>query len=197
MLIHSPWRTDFPGILALEAEGQTYLDSAATAQKPQAMIAALTGYYQHGAANVHRAQHLPGERATRALEAVRAQLAEWLNAASSEQTIFTRGSSEALNLLAYGLEQQFQPGDEIVISALEHHAILLPWQQLAQRRQLKLVVLPLDQHGDIDLSSAAQLIGSRCRLLAVSQLSNVLGRWLPLAPLLALAKAQGALTVID
>lgn len=99
--------------------------------------------------------------------------------------------------MAYGLEHQLQPGDEIVISALEHHANLLPWQQLAQRRQLKLVVLPLDQHGDLNLSAAAQLIGPRCRLLAVSQLSNVLGRWLPLAPLLGLAKAQGALTVVD
>lgn len=197
MLLNSPWRSDFPALAAFASEGQTYLDSAATAQKPQAMIAALTDYYQHGAANVHRAQHLPGERATRAFEAVREQIAHWLNAASSEQIIFTRGSTEALNLLAYGLEHQFQPGDEIVISALEHHANLLPWQQLAQRRKLKLVVLPLDQHGDLDLGAAAQLIGPRCRLLAVSQLSNVLGRWLPLAPLLALAKAQGALTVVD
>ena len=197
MPLTSPWRCDFPALAAFASEGQTYLDSAATAQKPQAMIAALSDYYQRGAANVHRAQHLPGERATRAFEAAREQVARWLNAASAEQIIFTRGSTEALNLLAYALEQQFQAGDEIVISALEHHANLLPWQQLAQRRQLKLVVLPLDQHGDIDLGAAAQLIGPRCRLLAVSQLSNVLGRWLPLPALLALAKAQGALTVVD
>jgi len=197
MQLNSPWRSDFPALAAFASEGQTYLDSAATAQKPQAMIAALTDYYQAGAANVHRAQHLPGERATRAFEAVRAQLAEWLNATSAEQIIFTRGSTEALNLLAYGLEPQFVPGDEIVISALEHHANLLPWQQLAQRRQLKLVVLPLNAAGDIDLAAAAQLIGPRCKLLAISQLSNVLGRWLPLPALLALAKAQGALTVVD
>ena len=197
MPLTSPWRSDFPALAAFASEGQTYLDSAATAQKPQAMIAALTHYYQHGAANVHRAQHLPGERATTAFEGVREQVAGWLNAASREQIIFTRGTTEAINLLAYGLQQHFQPGDEIVISALEHHANLLPWQQLAKRRQLKLLVLPLNADADIDLSAAAQLIGPRCKLLAVSQLSNVLGRWLPLTELLALALAQGALTVVD
>ena len=197
MTLHSPWRADFPGILALETEGQTYLDSAATAQKPQAVIDALSGYYANGAANVHRAQHLPGERATRAFEAVREQLASWLNAASSTEIIFTRGTTEAINLLAYGLEAQFQPGDEIAISALEHHANLLPWQQLAQRKQLKLVVLPLDANGDPDLAAASQLIGPRTRLLAISQLSNVLGRWTSLPALLQLARAHGALTVVD
>ena len=197
MSLISPWRADFPGIQALAAEGQTYLDSAATAQKPQAMLDALLGYYAGGAANVHRAQHLPGERATRAFEATREKAARWLNASSAQQIIFTRSATEAFNLLAYGLEQRLQPGDEIVISALEHHANLLPWQQLALRRQLKLVVLPLDQHGLIDLAQAAQLIGPRTRLLAVSQLSNVLGCWQPLEPLLALAQAQGALTLVD
>ena len=197
MSLISPWRADFPGIQALAAEGQIYLDSAATAQKPQAMLDALLGYYAGGAANVHRAQHLPGERATRAFEATREKAARWLNAPAAQQILFTRSATEAFNLLAYGLEQQFQPGDEIVISALEHHANLLPWQQLALRRQLKLVVLPLDNHGLIDLAHAAQLIGPRTRLLAVSQLSNVLGCWQPLEPLQALAQAQGALTLVD
>ncbi len=197
MSLISPWRADFPGILALAAEGQTYLDSAATAQKPQAVLDALLGYLAGGVANVHRAQHLPGERATRAFEATRDKAAAWLNAASRDEILFTRGSTEALNLLAYGLEHLLQPGDEIVVSALEHHANLLPWQQLAQRRGLQLVVLPLDDTGGIELSQAAQLIGPRTRLLALSQLSNVLGRWLPLAELLALARAQGAISVVD
>uniref|UniRef100_A4XWU8 cysteine desulfurase n=1 Tax=Ectopseudomonas mendocina (strain ymp) TaxID=399739 RepID=A4XWU8_ECTM1 len=197
MSLISPWRADFPGILALAGEGQTYLDSAATAQKPQAVLDALLGYLAGGAANVHRAQHLPGERATRAFEATRDKAAAWLNAASRDEILFTRGSTEALNLLAYGLEHLLQPGDEIVVSALEHHANLLPWQQLAQRRGLQLVVLPLDDTGGIDLSQAAQMIGPRTRLLAVSQLSNVLGCWLPLAELLALARAQGAISVVD
>ncbi|MFZ3206572.1 MAG: cysteine desulfurase [Pseudomonas sp.] len=197
MSIHSPWRADFPGILALEAEGQTYLDSAATAQKPQAMLDALLGYYAGGAANVHRAQHLPGERATRAFESSRDKAARWLNAADSAQIVFTRSATEAFNLLAYGLEHELQAGEQIVISALEHHANLLPWQQLALRRHLELVVLPLDETGLIDLEQAASLIGPRTRVLALSQLSNVLGCWQPLAELLALGKAQGALTVVD
>ncbi|MBD9485026.1 cysteine desulfurase [Pseudomonas sp. PDM14] len=197
MSLISPWRADFPGILALAAEGQTYLDSAATTQKPQAMLDALQAYYAGGAANVHRAQHLPGERATRAFEASRSKAAAWLNAASSEEIVFTRGATESLNLLAYGLEHRFSAGDELVISALEHHANLLPWQQLAQRRALKLVVLPLDAQGEIDLQQAASLIGPRTRLLAVSQLSNVLGRWQPLEQLLSQAHAHGALTVVD
>ncbi|MBO3276620.1 aminotransferase class V-fold PLP-dependent enzyme [Pseudomonas schmalbachii] len=197
MSIPSPWRSAFPALAAFDAEGQTYLDSAATAQKPQALIDALASYYSSGAANVHRAQHLPGERATRAFEATRSKLAHWLNGGSPAQIVFTHGATEAINLLAYGLEAQFRAGDQIVISALEHHANLLPWQRLAQRRGLELVVLPLDSRGIVDLDAANRLIGPRTRLLAISQLSNVLGTWQPLPELLALARAQGALTVVD
>ncbi|VXC70596.1 cysteine sulfinate desulfinase [Pseudomonas sp. 8Z] len=197
MALKSPWRADFPGVLALEAEGQTYLDSAATAQKPQALLDALLGYYASGAANVHRAQHLPGERATRAFEVTRSKAAQWLNALSTDEIIFTRGSTESLNLLAYGLEHLLPVGGQIVISAAEHHANLLPWQQLAKRRGLELVILPLDQSGDVDLHAAMRLIGPHTALLAITQLSNVLGRWQPVAALLAMAKAHGALTVID
>lgn len=197
MTVNSPWRSDFPALAAFEAEGQTYLDSAATAQKPRAMIDALAGYYASGAANVHRAQHLPGERATRAFEATRSLAANWLNGGSPAQIIFTRGATEALNLLAYALEGQFRNGDEIVVSALEHHANLLPWQQLAKRRGLKLVILPLDPTGRIDLARATSLIGPRTRLLAVSQLSNVLGTWQPLPELLQMARQYDALTVVD
>ncbi|MEN0105001.1 MAG: cysteine desulfurase [Pseudomonas sp.] len=197
MSLTSPWRADFPALAALAAEGQTYLDSAATSQKPQAMLDALLGYYAAGAANVHRAQHVPGERATRAFEAARDNVARWLNAASRDEIIFTRGATEALNLLAYGLEEHFHAGDEIVISALEHHANLLPWQQLAQRRDLALIVLPITAAGQVDLVAAKHLIGPRTRLVAISQLSNVLGTWQPLAELLQLAQAQGAITVVD
>jgi cysteine sulfinate desulfinase len=196
-MLLSPWRADFPALSVLEAQGQVYLDSAATAQKPQAMIDALAGYYTCGAANVHRAQHQPAERATRAFEASRIKVAKWLNASSPTEIVFTRGATEALNLLAYGLEHLIGAGDEIVISALEHHANLLPWQQLALRRGAKLVVLPLDTDGRIDLDAAQRLIGPRTRLLAVSQLSNVLGSWQPLQPLLDLARRNGALSVVD
>ena len=193
----SPWRADFPAIAALQRQHQTYLDSAATTQKPQHLLDALTHYYTQGAANVHRAQHLPGALATQAFEASREKVAAWLNAADAQQIVFTHGATSALNLLAYGLEWRLEAGDEIAVSALEHHANLLPWQQLAQRRGLKLVILPLDTHGHIDLQAALQLIGPRTRVLAVSQLSNVLGTWQPLQPLLDHAHAQGALTVVD
>jgi cysteine sulfinate desulfinase len=197
MMMLSPWRADFPAIAALQRQGQTYLDNAATTQKPQALLDALAHYYANGAANVHRAQHLPGAHATQAFEDSRRKVAQWLNTGDCGQIIFTHGATSALNLLAYGLEPLFNPGDEIVISALEHHANLLPWQQLAHRRDLKLVILPLDADGVIDLEAAAGLIGPRTRLLAVSQLSNVIGAWQPLPQLLALAKAHNALTVID
>ncbi|MFK7699385.1 aminotransferase class V-fold PLP-dependent enzyme [Pseudomonas caspiana] len=197
MPLSSQWRADFPAIDALQRQGQTYLDNAATTQKPQALLDALNHYYANGAANVHRAQHLPGAHATQAFEDSRSKVAHWLNASETGQIIFTHGATSALNLLAYGLEHEFVAGDEVAISALEHHANLLPWQQLAQRRNLKLVILPLNEQGLIDLNAAAQLISDRTRLLAVSQLSNVLGAWQPLPELLALAKAQGALTVVD
>ena len=181
----------------MQRQDQTYLDNAATTQKPQALLDALQHYYANGAANVHRAQHLPGAHATQAFENTRQKVTQWLNASDCGQIVFTHGATSALNLLAYGLEHQFSQGDEIVISALEHHANLLPWQQLAQRKGLSLVVLPLDTDGVIDLEAAARLITPRTRLLAVSQLSNVLGVWQPLPALLALAKAQNALTVVD
>lgn len=196
-MLVSPWRADFPALSVLESQGQVYLDSAATAQKPQALIDALCGYYTSGAANVHRAQHQPAERATRAFEDSRIKVARWLNASSPTEIVFTRGATEALNLLAYGLEHLIGAGDELVISALEHHANLLPWQQLALRRGARLVVLPLDADGRIDLDAAQRLIGPRTRLLAVSQLSNVLGSWQPLQPLLELARRHGALSVVD
>jgi cysteine sulfinate desulfinase len=197
MLVPSPWRADFPAIATLQRQDQTYLDNAATTQKPQALLDAISHYYANGAANVHRAQHLPGAHATQAFEDSRSKVAQWLNAGDSGQIVFTHGATSALNLLAYGLEHLFNAGDEIAISALEHHANLLPWQQLAKRRALTLVVLPLGDDGVIDLHAAAELIGPRTRLLAVSQLSNVLGAWQPLEALLAMARAHGALTVVD
>jgi cysteine sulfinate desulfinase len=104
MSLISPWRADFPALDALERQGQTYLDSAATAQKPQALIDALAHYYRNGAANVHRAQHLPGALATQAFEDTRHKVAEWLHAGACGQVVFTHGATSTFNLLAYGLE---------------------------------------------------------------------------------------------
>lgn len=195
-MLYSPWRTFFPGLDAFRDQQQIWLDTAATAQKPQAMLAALDAHYANGVANVHRAQHVPGENATRAFEQARQQIAEFFDAAH-EQLIFCKSTTEAINLAAYSLEHYFQAGDEIAISAAEHHANLLPWQQLAQRKQLKLTILPLLPNGAIDLAAAAELINQRTKLVAFSPLSNVLGHLQDPRPLLQIAKQQGALTLID
>ena len=189
----SLFRQQFPAL----AQDGIYLDSAATALKPQAVIDATQQFYRDDAATVHRSQHRAAQDLTARFERARGQVAQLINAPSADDIVWTRGTTEAINLLAYGLESYFQAGDEIVISALEHHANLLPWQQLARRRGLILGVLPLDSHGQIDLAQARQLIGPRTRLLAVSQLSNVLGAWTPVDELLSLARQQGALTLVD
>ena len=197
MSLPSPWRQFFPGILALAEQQQVWLDSAATAQKPQVMIDALSQYYQQGVANVHRAQHQPGERATRAFEAARSSIAAWLQAGKNDQVIFTKGTTEGINLLSQGLADHLQLGDEILISAYEHHANLLPWQQLALARGLTLKVLPMDNDGHLDIDYAIAQLSSRSRILAVSSLSNVVGHQQCLQPLLSAARTMGVWTVID
>lgn len=197
MFLPSPWRHFFPGILALAEQQQVWLDSAATTQKPQVMIDSLYNYYQHGVANVHRAQHQPGERATRAFENARSSIGQWLQAAAQDTLIFTKGSTEGINLLSQALAHHFQAGDEILISAYEHHANLLPWQQLALARGLSLKVLPMDADGHLDIEQALSQLSARTRLVAVSALSNVIGRKQSLAPLLSAARKVGVWTVID
>ena len=197
MLLPSPWRQFFPGMQAFTEQQQVWLDSAATAQKPQVMLDALCQYYQNGVANVHRAQHLPGERATRAFEAARNCVAQWLQAAAQDQVIFTKGSTEGINLLSHALAHHLQAGDEILISAYEHHANLLPWQQLAQRQGLQLTVLPINDDGHLDIEYAIHQLSPRTRLLAISTLSNVIGHQQALEPLLTAARDMGIWTVID
>ncbi|MDY0207003.1 MAG: cysteine desulfurase [Pseudomonas sp.] len=197
MLLPSPWRQFFPGILALAEQQQVWLDSAATAQKPQVMIDTLSQYYQKGVANVHRAQHQPGERATRAFEEARSSIASWLQAGEQDQVIFTKGTTEGINLLSQALAHQLQAGDEILISAYEHHANLLPWQQLALSRGLKLKILPMDSAGHLDIDHAISQLSPRSRVLAVSTLSNVVGHQQSLERLLSAARDMGVWTVID
>ncbi|HKM37636.1 MAG TPA: cysteine desulfurase [Thiopseudomonas sp.] len=197
MLLPSPWRQFFPGILALAEQQQVWLDSAATAQKPQVMIDTLSQYYQNGVANVHRAQHQPGERATRAFEEARSSIASWLQAGEQDQVIFTKGTTEGINLLSQALAHQLQAGDEILISAYEHHANLLPWQQLALSRGLKLKILPMDSAGHLDIDHAISQLSPRGRVLAVSTLSNVVGHQQSLERLLSAARDMGLWTVID
>lgn len=193
--IVSPWRQHFPGITALTTDGQTWLDSAATSQKPQVMLDGLLQHYRLGVANVHRAQHWPGERATAAFEQARHSCARWLGA-DAQSVVFTKGTTESINLLAHSLAAQFMPGDEILLSAHEHHANLLPWQQLARQRDLQLRFIPL-QEGVLDLAAGEQMLGTRTRLLALSPLSNVLGKLHDVRPLLKRAHELGTLSLID
>ena len=197
MFLPSPWRQFFPGILALAEQQQVWLDSAATAQKPYIMLDALTQHYQQGVANVHRAQHQPGERATRAFESARSSIAKWLQADAQDTLIFTKGTTEGINLLSHALAQHLQAGDEILISAYEHHANLLPWQQLALARGLTLKVLPMDADGHLDIAQAIALLSTRSRIVAISALSNVVGHKQSLSALLSAARKIGAWTVID
>ena len=197
-------RSLFP-VLQQQVKGQplAYLDNAATTQTPLPVQQAMLDFEQHDRANIHRGVHTLSQRATDAFEAARSTVKAFIGAGQEHELAFTSGTTEALNTVAFGLwgagpgKAWLRPGDEIIVSGLEHHANLLPWQQLALRQGLRLVVLPLDERGDIDLEQAASLIGPRTRLLAISQLSNVLGRQQPVARLVDLARAQGALSVVD
>lgn len=197
VFLPSPWRQFFPGILALAEQQQVWLDSAATAQKPHVMIDTLSQYYQHAVANVHRAQHQPGERATRAFEDARSSIAKWLQASEDDQVIFTKGTTEGINLLSQALAHHVQAGDDILISAYEHHANLLPWQQLALSRGAKLKILAMDSDGHVDIDAAIAQLSARSKILAISALSNVIGHQQALEPLLQAARAMGIYTVID
>lgn len=197
MSLPSPWRQFFPGILAFAEQQQVWLDSAATAQKPQVMIDALSQYYQHGVANVHRAQHQPGDQATRAFEGARRSIANWLQAGPDDVIIFSKGATEGVNLLSQALAHHLRAGDEILISAYEHHANLLPWQQLALSHNLVLKVLPMDVTGHLDIAYAIEQLSARSRILAVSSLSNVVGHRQFLQPLLSAARHAGVWSVVD
>ncbi len=192
-------RADFP-ILAREVNGEplAYLDSAASAQKPQAVIDAESHFYAHGYAAVHRGIHTLSAEATTAMEDVRIQAARFLNAASPEEIIFVKGTTEGINLVASSWgSRQLQAGDNILITGMEHHANIVPWQMLAERVGAEVRFIPLTETGELDLSNLSTLIDSRTRMLAVTHVSNVLGTVNPVKELVARAKAAGVTTLID
>ncbi|HTE83327.1 MAG TPA: cysteine desulfurase [Dehalococcoidia bacterium] len=192
-------RRDFP-ILRRQIHGLplTYLDNAATTQKPRAVIDALSTFYEHSNANVHRGVHTLGEEATEAYEGTRAHVARFLGAGRPEEIVFTRGTTEAINLVAAAWgRHQLQPGDEIVVSELEHHSNIIPWQLAATATGARLRWIPMAPNGSLDMVAASELIGPRTRLVALTQMSNVLGTITPIAELSALAHAQGALMLVD
>ncbi|MFQ2545549.1 aminotransferase class V-fold PLP-dependent enzyme [Aeromonas caviae] len=196
---HDRLRGQFPA-LAQEVNGHplVYLDNAATTQKPQAVLDAINHYYRADNANVHRAAHALSGRATRAFEDARETVARFINAPRSHEVIWTRGTTEAINLVAqsWGMSE-LRAGDEIVLSTLEHHANIVPWQLVAQRTGAVIRVVPLDERGDLDMAAYHAMLGPRTRLVSVAHVSNALGTVNPVKEMVAAAKAVGALSLID
>ncbi|EKB26775.1 aminotransferase class V-fold PLP-dependent enzyme [Aeromonas dhakensis] len=196
---HDRLRSQFPA-LAQEVNGHplVYLDNAATTQKPKAVLDAINHYYRADNANVHRAAHALSGRATRAFEDARETVARFINAPRSHEVIWTRGTTEAINLVAqsWGVSE-LRAGDEVVLSTLEHHANIVPWQLVAQRTGAVIRVAPLDERGDLDMAAYLAMLGPRTRLVSVAHVSNALGTVNPVEQIVAAAKAVGALTLID
>lgn len=192
-------RRDFP-ILARQVSGKplAYLDNAATTQRPRAVIDAMTAVYERHYANVHRGIHTLAQEADERYEAVREKVRAFLNAPSVEQIIFTSGTTAAINLAARSFGDRFLgPGDEILLTEMEHHANLVPWQQTAQRTGALIRYVPLTDDGRLDLDAFERLLGPRTKLVAVTAVSNVLGTINPLPEIIARAHAAGAEVLVD
>jgi len=193
------WRGDFPA-LQQQVHGKplVYLDNAATTQKPAAVIDTVAEYYRQDNANIHRGVHLLSERATAAYEGAREKVRGFINASSSREIVFTRGTTEAINLVASSWGRgTLGPGDEILVSHMEHHSNIVPWQMLCEQTGATLKVLPIDERGDLRLDEAEAMISERTRLLALVHVSNALGTVNPVAELVGKAKAAGAVTLLD
>jgi len=191
-------RRDFP-ILSQQVNGKplVYLDNGASAQKPVAVLDAMDRYYREMHSNVHRGAHTLGDRATTAFEGARETVRAFLNAGSTEEIIWTRGTTEAINLIANGLAARLKPGDEILLSHMEHHANIVPWQMIAERTGATVIPIQVTPAGELDLDSFNSLLGEKTRVLALTHVSNVLGTINPVASLIKQAKARGVITVID
>jgi cysteine desulfurase/selenocysteine lyase len=192
-------REDFP-ILHEQAHGHPliYFDSAATSQKPRAVIEALRTYYEHENANVHRGLHTLSSRATEAYENARRRVAEYIGAASPDEIVFTRGTTESINLVAQAWGGKFiREGDVILLTEMEHHSNLVPWQLLAERTGARLRFVPVLDDGTLDLEQLAALLTPEVKLFAFTHISNSLGTINPVAELCEKAHAVGALTLVD
>ncbi len=192
-------RRDFP-ILNTTVNGHplVYLDSAASAQRPLQVLRAVEDYETHSHANVHRGVHALSQAATAAYEGARERVRRFINAGSTREIIFTRGTTEAINLVAQAwARNRLQPGDEILITALEHHANIVPWQMVCEQTGCTLKVAPINRRGELEFDAFLKLLGPRTRLVAVAQVSNALGTILPVERIIAAAHAAGALVLID
>jgi cysteine desulfurase/selenocysteine lyase len=192
-------RKDFP-ILEREVHGKplVYLDTAASAQKPRAVLEAIQNFYQNGYANIHRGVYQLSAEATSLYENGRDDVQRFIGANDRREIVFVRNATEAINLVAHTwAEQNLEAGDEIVITALEHHANIVPWQMLGERRGTKLRVAPIDANGDVIVESLEALLGERTRLLALTHVSNAIGTLTPLKTLIDIAKARGITVLVD
>ncbi len=193
-------RADFP-ILDQQVHGRPliYFDNAATTQKPRAVVGALRQYYERDNANVHRGIHELSNRATAAFEAARARAAQFLNAHSADEIIFTRGTTEGINLVAQAWgTRHLQPGDNILLTEMEHHSNLVPWQLLAERTGAGLLYVPVTgDTGLLDLSRFDELLRQRVKIFAFTHISNSLGTINPVADLCARARRAGVTTLVD
>jgi len=192
-------RADFP-ILSEIVHGKplVYLDSANTSQKPLSVIKATDDYYRHANANIHRATHLLSERATALYEGARAKAAKFLNAAETQTIVLTKGTTDGINLVAqsYG-RSVLKPGDEIVLSWLEHHSNIVPWQLIAEQTGATIKVVSINDRGELDLDDYARLLSSRTKIVAVGHVSNALGTINPIKSMIAQAHAAGAVVLVD
>ncbi len=191
-------RKQFPALAQTFGEHPLcYLDTAATSQKPQRVIDAIEHYYQNDNANVHRAAHQLSSRATTSYEVVRDKVQQFINAKRREEIIFTHGTTEGINLVAYGLTSQIKAGDLILIDTAAHHANIVPWQQLADRTGAKIEPIALNNECRIDFDAFKTQLLRRPTIVALSHVSNVLGTVNPIKQLVAEAKAAGAITLVD
>jgi cysteine desulfurase/selenocysteine lyase len=192
-------RDDFP-IFSIQVRGKelTFLDSAASSQKPNAVIDTLTNFYKFGYANIHRGVYDLSAKATDAFEKTRTTVKDFINARDSREIVFVRGSTEAINLVAnsYG-RSQFQAGDEIIISAMEHHANIVPWQLLRDQIGIVIKVIPINDRGELLLEEFEKLITSKTKLVGVTHVSNALGTINPIKEIAAIAHAHGVAVLVD
>jgi len=192
-------RADFP-ILGQRVRGKplVYLDNAATSQKPRVVIDAVTRFYSSENANIHRGVHFLSERATLAYDAVREKVARYLNARSPREIVFTRGTTESINLVAQTFGRTvLRPGDEVLITGMEHHSNIVPWQLLCEQTGARLRAVPITGTGELDLEAFDRLLGERTRLVALVHLSNALGTINPVRELIARAHVRGVPVLVD
>ncbi len=190
-------RSEFPALTQkVNEQPLVYLDSAATSLKPRVVIDRLTQFYSYEAANVHRGAHYLSDLSTEFFEQARHKVADFINA-STEEVVFVRGTTEGINLLAYSLSESLQEGDEIILSDIEHHANIVPWQQIAHQKKLVLKILETTQEGDVTEEQLKSLMNSRTKILALTHASNHLGNIIDLQKIITLAHTQNVLVVVD